>query len=56
MSEHDIRTGKELLAEEFIKKNPQWHAELEHMVQMKEKAEIRMYIALIEYGLNCGEF
>lgn len=41
MTEHDIKTGKELLEEDFIKKNPAWHAELQAMVDMKEKAEIR---------------
>ncbi len=43
MTEHDIKTGKELLQEDFIKKNPAWHAELEAMVEMKEKAEIRAF-------------
>jgi meiotic recombination protein SPO11 len=41
MSEHDIKTGKEMLEEDFIKKNPEWYAELELMVKKKEKAEIR---------------
>ena len=41
MSDHDIKTGKELLEEEFIKKNPEWLKELESMVRSKEKAEIQ---------------
>lgn len=41
MTEHDIKMGKELLAEEFIQKNPKWLAELKHMVTVQEKAEIR---------------
>jgi meiotic recombination protein SPO11 len=41
MTEHDLKTGKELLNEEFIKKNKDWMTELELMVQTKKKAEIR---------------
>ena len=41
MTERDIKTGKELLKEDFIKKNPEWHNELQLMVKMKKKAEIR---------------
>jgi hypothetical protein len=41
MSEHDMKTGKELLEEDFIKKNPAWLAELELMVRTKQKAEIQ---------------
>ena len=40
MSEHDLKTGKELLEEDFIKANPLWHKELEMMVKSKIKAEI----------------
>jgi meiotic recombination protein SPO11 len=35
MSEHDVKTGKELLEEDFIKASPKWHAELELMVKSK---------------------
>lgn len=49
MTEHDIKTGKELLEEDFIKKNPAWYAELEMMVRRKEKAEIQ---ALSSFGFQ----
>lgn len=49
LSEHDIKTGKELLEEDFIKKNPHWHKELELMVKRKEKAEIQ---ALSSFGFQ----
>lgn len=49
MTEHDIRTGKDLLNEEFIKKNPDWHRELQLMVKMKKKAEIQ---ALSNFGFQ----
>eukprot|EP00325_Prymnesiales_sp_UTEX-LB-985_P031180 CAMPEP_0174741052 /NCGR_PEP_ID=MMETSP1094-20130205/75202_1 /TAXON_ID=156173 /ORGANISM="Chrysochromulina brevifilum, Strain UTEX LB 985" /LENGTH=100 /DNA_ID=CAMNT_0015944871 /DNA_START=23 /DNA_END=322 /DNA_ORIENTATION=- len=49
MSEHDIKTGKELLQEDFIKANPTWHRELELMVKMKVKAEIQ---ALSSFGFQ----
>ena len=32
MTENDIKTGKELLQEAFIMKNPQWMKELQIMV------------------------
>jgi meiotic recombination protein SPO11 len=41
LSDADIKYGKELLEEDFIKKNPEWRAELEDMMKRKEKAEIR---------------
>ena len=41
MTDHDVKTGKELLEEEFIKKNPAWLKELEFMVKTKVKAEIQ---------------
>ena len=56
MSEHDIKTGRELLEEDFIQKNPAWIEELELMVKTKEKAEIQ---ALSAYGfeyLSAGLF
>ena len=37
MTENDIKTGKELLNEDFIKKNPQWMKELENHGQDQEK-------------------
>lgn len=49
MTEHDIKTGKELLEEDFIKKNPEWYKELELMVRTKEKAEIQ---ALSSFGFQ----
>ncbi|KAI0563053.1 Type IIB DNA topoisomerase [Gracilaria domingensis] len=49
MTEHDIKTGKELLEEDFIKKNEQWYKELELMVKNKEKAEIQ---ALSNFGFQ----
>lgn len=41
MTDTDIKTGKDMLKEDFILKNPQWHAELQMMIKRKEKAEIR---------------
>lgn len=49
MTEHDIKTGKELLEEEFITKNEGWFKELELMVKNKEKAEIQ---ALSNFGFQ----
>jgi len=49
MSEHDIKTGKELLQEDFVKANPSWHKELELMVKTKVKAEIQ---ALSSFGFQ----
>merc|ERR1719253_1893802 len=37
MTYSDIKTGKELLQESFIMKNPQWMKELQIMVKTKEK-------------------
>jgi len=34
MTENDIKTGKELLQEDFIQKNPKWMKELEIMVSL----------------------
>lgn len=48
-TEHDIKTGKELLQEDFIIKNPLWHAELDMMVRSHEKAEIQ---ALSSFGFQ----
>lgn len=53
MTEHDIKTGKELLQEDFVKQNPKWYKELEIMIETGEKAEIRIIIILIYiYLLN----
>ena len=41
MTANDIKTGQELLEEDFIKANPAWVKELEMMVATKEKAEIQ---------------
>lgn len=49
MTEHDIKTGKELLEEDFIRKNAAWYRELELMVKNKEKAEIQ---ALSNFGFQ----
>ena len=49
MSEHDLKTGKEMLTEDFIIKNPAWVKELELMIQRKEKAEIQ---ALSNFGFQ----
>lgn len=49
MTEGDIKTGKDLLEEDFIKKNPEWYRELELMVKTKEKAEIQ---ALSSFGFQ----
>jgi len=49
MSEHDIKEGKQLLQEDFIKANPLWQAELEMMVKSKIKAEIQ---ALSSFGFQ----
>lgn len=49
MTENDIKTGKELLAEGFIQKNPKWMKELEIMVKTKKKAEIQ---ALSSFGFQ----
>jgi meiotic recombination protein SPO11 len=34
MSDHDIKTGKEMLQEDFIKKNPVWLAEVWQVFQV----------------------
>ncbi|KAF0717579.1 hypothetical protein AaE_010826 [Aphanomyces astaci] len=49
MKETDIKTGKDMLEEEFIKKNPLWSKELELMLKSKEKAEIQ---ALSTFGFQ----
>lgn len=49
MTENDIKTGKELLKEDFIRKNKEWTKELEIMVKTKKKAEIQ---ALSSFGFQ----
>eukprot|EP00003_Mantamonas_plastica_P023537 TRINITY_DN4252_c0_g2_i1.p1 TRINITY_DN4252_c0_g2~~TRINITY_DN4252_c0_g2_i1.p1 ORF type:complete len:520 (+),score=180.71 TRINITY_DN4252_c0_g2_i1:796-2355(+) len=41
MTEKDIQTGKQMLKEDFILKNPEWAKELQWMVKHKVKAEIQ---------------
>lgn len=49
MTENDIKAGKELLKEDFIRKNREWMKELEDMIKSKKKAEIQ---ALSSYGFQ----
>jgi meiotic recombination protein SPO11 len=49
MTEHDIKTGKELMKEDFILKNPKWMKEVAIMVKTKKKAEIQ---ALSSFGFQ----
>lgn len=49
MTDNDIKTGKELLKEDFIIKNPRWTEELQIMVKTKKKAEIQ---ALSSFGFQ----
>jgi meiotic recombination protein SPO11 len=49
MTASDIKYGKALLEEEFVKRNPRWHAELKAMLSSKVKAEIQ---ALSSYGFQ----
>lgn len=49
MTDHDMRTGRQLLQEDFIQKNPEWVKELQLMLKMKKKAEIQ---ALSAFGFQ----
>lgn len=49
MTEQDIKTGKDLLEEDFVKKNSGWVEELTLMVKTKQKAEIQ---ALSSFGFQ----
>eukprot|EP00850_Spirogloea_muscicola_P020434 SM000216S06560 [mRNA] locus=s216:227398:229440:+ [translate_table: standard] len=49
MTEGDIKTGRDLLDEDFIRKDPAWYKELELMVRTREKAEIQ---ALSSFGFQ----
>lgn len=41
MSEHDMKTGRKLLEEDFVRQNPDWTRELHLMLKLKKKAEIQ---------------
>ncbi len=47
MTENDIKTGKELLKEDFIRKNPEWTKELEIMVS--EMHTYNMYVTTLKF-------
>eukprot|EP00948_MAST-09A_sp_MAST-9A-sp1_P001805 g1805.t1 len=49
MTDEDIRTGKAMLQEDFIKQNKEWVKELQLMMKSKEKAEIQ---ALSSFGFQ----
>lgn len=49
MTDQDVKTGKELLEEDFVKKNEGWVKELELMVKTRKKAEIQ---ALSSFGFQ----
>jgi meiotic recombination protein SPO11 len=49
MTDADMATGKLLLKQEFVQKNPLWMKELEIMIEQKEKAEIQ---ALAAFGFQ----
>lgn len=49
MTEGDVKTGRDLLEEDFIRKSPAWVAELELMVASRVKAEIQ---ALSSFGFQ----
>ena len=49
MMEQDIKTGKHILEEDFVKKNPGWVEELNLMVKSRQKAEIQ---ALSSFGFQ----
>lgn len=39
MTDEDIKTGKKLLEEDFVKANPEWVKELEMMVKSKVRIQ-----------------
>lgn len=49
MTDQDIKTGKDMLEEDFVKKNPKWVEELTLMVKSRQKAEIQ---ALSNFGFQ----
>ncbi|KAK4767229.1 hypothetical protein SAY86_014979 [Trapa natans] len=58
MTEQDIKTGKDLLEEDFVKKNPGWVEELTLMVKTKQKADSgfeHFWISVPIRGLSAPE-
>ncbi|ONK62399.1 uncharacterized protein A4U43_C07F3470 [Asparagus officinalis] len=49
MTDQDVKAGKDLLEEDFVKKNKGWVKELELMVKTRKKAEIQ---ALSSFGFQ----
>ncbi|KAG1371613.1 DNA topoisomerase 6 subunit A3 [Cocos nucifera] len=49
MTDQDVKAGKDLLEEEFVKRNEGWVKELESMVRTRQKAEIQ---ALSSFGFQ----
>jgi len=49
MTENDIKTGKAMLQEDWVQKNPEWVKELNLMIRTKKKAEIQ---ALSSFGFQ----
>jgi meiotic recombination protein SPO11 len=49
MNKADLKRCKEMMDEDFVKKNPKWLADLDLMMKLKEKAEIQ---ALASYGFR----
>jgi meiotic recombination protein SPO11 len=49
MTEEDVKTGRKLLEEDFVRANPAWVKELEIMVATRVKAEIQ---ALSSFGFQ----
>lgn len=49
MTDQDVKAGKDLLEEDFIKRNEGWVKELEMMVKTRQKAEIQ---ALSSFGFQ----
>uniref|UniRef100_A0A7S3LSR4 DNA topoisomerase (ATP-hydrolyzing) n=1 Tax=Aplanochytrium stocchinoi TaxID=215587 RepID=A0A7S3LSR4_9STRA len=49
MTENDIKTGKAMLQEDWVQKNPEWVKELDLMIKTKKKAEIQ---ALSSFGFQ----
>jgi meiotic recombination protein SPO11 len=43
MTENDIKTGMELMKEDFIQKNPKWMKELEIMVGFVTSGRLRVF-------------
>jgi hypothetical protein len=63
MTENDIKTGKELLQEAFIMKNPEWMKELHRMVSARMNTVLEMIFVLASFhyarwyrtNLNLGQ-